>query len=123
MTSRASPKENKPHRAAAVVRGRRQHRVRLGCDEERPFRQHDEPEVDRVLRQHLCVDGAAHAPFWLDIAVVALSIGISCAWYCAMALLASHPSVRRTLVRRKAGLDTAAGVLLVGVGGRMLAGR
>ncbi|MGF6696452.1 threonine/homoserine/homoserine lactone efflux protein [Paraburkholderia sp. MM5496-R1] len=59
----------------------------------------------------------AHAPLWLDIAVVALSIGISCAWYCAMALLASHPSVRR-----KAGLDTAAGVL-VGVGGRMLAGR
>ncbi|MGF6367523.1 threonine/homoserine/homoserine lactone efflux protein [Paraburkholderia sp. RAU6.4a] len=65
----------------------------------------------------------AHAPLWLDIAVVALSIGISCAWYCAMALLASHPSVRRALVRRKAGLDTAAGVLLVGLGGRMLAGR
>nr|WP_184143548.1 LysE family transporter [Paraburkholderia atlantica] len=64
-----------------------------------------------------------HAPLWLDIAVVALSIGISCAWYCAMALLASHPAVRRTLVRRKAVLDTAAGVLLVGVGGRMLAGR
>ncbi|MDH6146926.1 putative nicotinamide N-methyase [Paraburkholderia sp. WSM4179] len=63
-----------------------------------------------------------HAPLWLDIAVAALSIGISCAWYCAMALLASHPSVRRTLVRRKAVLDTAAGVLLVGVGGRMLAG-
>jgi threonine efflux protein len=65
----------------------------------------------------------AHAPLWLDIAVVALAIGISCAWYCAMALLASHPAVRRTLVRRKAALDTAAGVLLVGVGGRMLAGR
>ena len=65
----------------------------------------------------------AHAPWWFDVAVVALSIGISCAWYCAMALLASHPAVRRTLVRRKAALDTAAGVLLVGVGGRMLAGR
>jgi threonine efflux protein len=65
----------------------------------------------------------AHAPLWLDGAVVALSIGISCAWYCAMALLASHPAVRRTLIRRKAALDTAAGVLLVGVGGRMLAGR
>ncbi|KXU84089.1 lysine transporter LysE [Paraburkholderia monticola] len=65
----------------------------------------------------------AHAPLWLDVAVVALSIGISCAWYCAMALLASHPAVRRTLIRRKAALDTVAGVLLVGVGGRMLAGR
>ncbi|SMG53782.1 LysE family translocator [Paraburkholderia susongensis] len=65
----------------------------------------------------------AHAPMWLDLAVVGLSIGISCAWYCAMALLASHPAVRRTLVRRKAVLDTAAGLLLVGLGGRMLAGR
>ncbi|WP_321783483.1 LysE family translocator [Burkholderia pyrrocinia] len=61
----------------------------------------------------------ARAPAWLDLAVVALS----CAWYCAMALLASHPSVRRLLVRRKAVLDTTAGLLLMGVGGRMLAGR
>ncbi|NTX25895.1 LysE family transporter [Burkholderia pyrrocinia] len=65
----------------------------------------------------------AHAPTWLDISVVGLSIAISGAWYCAMALLASHPSVRRLLVRRKAVLDTTAGLLLMGVGGRMLAGR
>jgi len=65
----------------------------------------------------------AHAPLWLDLAVVALSIGISCAWYCAMALLASHPTVSRMLIRRKAALDTVAGVLLMGLGGRMLAGR
>jgi threonine efflux protein len=65
----------------------------------------------------------AHAPVWLDLAVVALSVAISAAWYCAMALLASHPSVRGLLVRRKAVLDTAAGLLLMGVGGRMLAGR
>jgi threonine/homoserine/homoserine lactone efflux protein len=65
----------------------------------------------------------AHAPLWLDIAVVVLSIGISCAWYCAMALLASHPAVSRMLIRRKAALDTVAGVLLMGLGGRMLAGR
>ncbi|MCC8395426.1 LysE family transporter [Paraburkholderia sp. MMS20-SJTR3] len=65
----------------------------------------------------------AHAPLWLNIAVVAMSIGISAAWYCAMALLASHPAVQRTLIRRKAALDTAAGVLLVGLGGRLLAGR
>ncbi|OLL27642.1 lysine transporter LysE [Burkholderia sp. SRS-W-2-2016] len=64
-----------------------------------------------------------HAPLWLNIAVVAMSIGISAAWYCAMALLASHPAVQRTLIRRKAALDTAAGVLLVGLGGRLLAGR
>ncbi|WP_206002508.1 LysE family translocator [Paraburkholderia antibiotica] len=65
----------------------------------------------------------AHAPLWLNTAVVALSIGISCAWYCTMALLASHPAVRRTLIRRKAALDTAAGVLLMGLGGRLLLGR
>ncbi|MEK6353853.1 MAG: LysE family transporter [Burkholderia cenocepacia] len=65
----------------------------------------------------------AHAPAWLDLSVVVLSIAISAAWYCTMALLASHPSVRRLLVRRKAVLDTAAGLLLMGVGGRMLAGR
>ncbi|WP_412025255.1 LysE family translocator [Burkholderia cepacia] len=65
----------------------------------------------------------AHAPAWLDVSVVALSIAISAAWYCTMALLASHPSVRRLLVRRKVVLDTTAGLLLMGVGGRMLAGR
>nr|WP_057925903.1 LysE family transporter [Burkholderia ambifaria] len=65
----------------------------------------------------------AHAPAWFDLTVVALSIGISGAWYCAMALLASHPSVRRLLIRRKAVLDTTAGLLLMGLGGRMLAGR
>jgi len=64
-----------------------------------------------------------HAPAWLDLAVVALSVTISAAWYCTMALLASHPSVRALLVRRKAVLDTTAGLLLMGVGGRMLAGR
>lgn len=51
------------------------------------------------------------------------SVAISAAWYCTMALLASHPSVRGLLVRRKAVLDTTAGLLLMGVGGRMLAGR
>ncbi|WP_269511120.1 LysE family translocator [Burkholderia sp. IMCC1007] len=65
----------------------------------------------------------AHASAWLDLAVVVLSIGISGAWYCTMALLASHPSVRGLLIRRKAVLDTTAGLLLMGLGGRMLAGR
>ena len=65
----------------------------------------------------------AHAPAWFDFTVVVLSIGISGAWYCTMALLASHPSVRQLLIRRKAVLDTTAGLLLMGLGGRMLAGR
>ncbi len=65
----------------------------------------------------------AHAPAWLDLAVVALSIGMSGAWYCTMALLASHPSVRQLLIRRKAVLDTTAGPLPMGLGGRMPAGR
>jgi threonine efflux protein len=65
----------------------------------------------------------AHAPTWFCITVVSLAIGISCGWYCTMALLASHPAVRQILIRRKAALDTVAGALLVGLGGRMLAGR
>lgn len=65
----------------------------------------------------------ASAPFALNAAVVAIAVLISCAWYCSMALLASHPAVRQFLLRRKAVLDTLAGALLVALGGRMLAGR
>lgn len=65
----------------------------------------------------------AHAPAWLDVTTVVISIGISCAWYCGIALLASHPAVSRFLVRRKAVVDTIAGVLLVGFGGRLLLSR
>lgn len=64
-----------------------------------------------------------HAPVWFDAMVVALAIAISCVWYCAMALLASHPAVRGVLVRRKAVLDRVAGALLVAVGARLLVGR
>lgn len=64
-----------------------------------------------------------HAPLWFDAMVVALAVAISCAWYCSMALLASHPAVRGVLVRRKAVLDSVAGALLVAVGGRLLVGR
>ncbi|HKR45025.1 MAG TPA: LysE family transporter [Paraburkholderia sp.] len=65
----------------------------------------------------------AAAPRWLEVAVVVIAILISCAWYCSMALLASHPTVRQFLVRRKAALDSVVGVVLIGLGGRMLAGR
>jgi threonine efflux protein len=65
----------------------------------------------------------AHVPVWFGAAVVGLAIGISCCWYCAMALLASHPAVRRTLIRRKAALDTTAGLVLIALGSRMLATR
>jgi threonine/homoserine/homoserine lactone efflux protein len=65
----------------------------------------------------------ASAPQWLNIAVVVLAIVLSCLWYCSMALLASHPAVRNFLVRRKAALDSVVGVVLIGLGGRMLAGR
>nr|WP_036019941.1 LysE family transporter [Paraburkholderia mimosarum] len=65
----------------------------------------------------------AAAPRWLEVAVVVIAVLISCAWYCTMALLASHPAVRAFLVRRKAALDSAVGVVLIALGGRMLAGR
>jgi threonine efflux protein len=65
----------------------------------------------------------AGAPQWLNISVVVLAVVLSCLWYCSMALLASHPTVRGFLVRRKAALDSVVGVVLIGLGGRMLAGR
>ncbi|WP_085958777.1 LysE family transporter [Cupriavidus sp. BIS7] len=65
----------------------------------------------------------AHAPVWFNIAVIAISAGVSCAWYCGVALLASHPTVHRFLLRRKAALDTVVGTLLIGLGVRMFAGR
>jgi threonine/homoserine/homoserine lactone efflux protein len=65
----------------------------------------------------------ASAPQWLNIAVVVLAVVLSCLWYCSMALLASHPAVSHFLVRRKAALDSVVGVVLIGLGGRMLAGR
>jgi threonine/homoserine/homoserine lactone efflux protein len=65
----------------------------------------------------------AHAPAWFNAAVIAISAVVSCVWYCSMAVLASHPAVHQLLMRRKSVLDTALGILLVGLGGRMLAGR
>ena len=64
----------------------------------------------------------AAAPRWLEAAVVVIAILISCTWYCTMALPASHPAVREFLIRRKAALDSVVGVVLIGLGGRMLAG-
>lgn len=64
-----------------------------------------------------------HVPVWVDMTVVALAVGISGVWYCGMALLASHPAVRRTLIRRKAAFDTTAGAVLIALGGRMLVTR
>lgn len=65
----------------------------------------------------------AHASVWFDATVVALAIAISCAWYCAMALLASHSVVRGVLVRRKAAIDRVAGAMLVTVGARLMVER
>ena len=64
-----------------------------------------------------------HAPMWFATAVVGIAVSISCGWYCGLALLASHPKVSRTLARRKAALDTTAGVALVAIGSRMLVTR
>lgn len=65
----------------------------------------------------------AHAPTWFGISVVGLAIAISCGWYCGLALLASHPVISRTLIRRKATIEATAGVALVALGTRMIASR
>ena len=99
-----------PYRAARVRADRGSISDDAACA---PVRRRARP--GRTL-QRVATKVVTRCSFWLSIA-------ISAAWYCTMAVLASPPSVRRLLVRRKAVLDTAAGLLLMGVGGRMLAGR
>ncbi|CAD9217577.1 conserved hypothetical protein [Burkholderia cenocepacia] len=61
--------ENDRDRAPAAARVRAGRAVRLARGEEGLRRQHDEPEIRRVLRQYLCADGAG------SCAGVARSVG------------------------------------------------
>lgn len=63
------------------------------------------------------------APLWFYVAVVAIAAVISGAWYGGVALMFSHDIVRRTFAKAKTGIEAVMGVILIGLGGRLLLSR
>jgi threonine/homoserine/homoserine lactone efflux protein len=64
----------------------------------------------------------AQAPGWLYTATVLLAVLISAAWYCGVALVLSHPPVRRQFLRAKTVIEATLGLCLLALGGRLLFG-
>lgn len=62
------------------------------------------------------------APHWVYGTTVALAAVISAAWYCSVALLLSHASVRQQFLRGKTVIEAVVGVSLLVLGSRMLVG-
>ena len=64
----------------------------------------------------------AHAPLWFSAAVVGLAVLLSALWYCGVAFLLSSPSVRHRFLRIRALFDAVIGMVLMGLGVKLLAG-
>jgi threonine efflux protein len=65
----------------------------------------------------------AHAPVWVYLAIVFIASLLSALWYCGLALLFSKGAVRQRFVHVKAWMETAMGLVLIGLGGRLLVSR
>lgn len=65
----------------------------------------------------------AAAPSWFYVAIVAIAAVVSATWYCGLALLVSHGAVRRLLERGRGWIDATMGVILIGMGGKLLLSR
>jgi threonine/homoserine/homoserine lactone efflux protein len=65
----------------------------------------------------------AHAPSWVQVAIVLLAAGVSTLWYCGLALLFSNSAVRRAFARGKSVIEATMGLFLMGLGCRMLVTR
>ena len=63
-----------------------------------------------------------HAPLWFSAAVTVIAIFLSGVWYCGVAFLLSTEAVRRRFARIKTLFDTVIGVVLMGLGAKLLAG-
>jgi threonine/homoserine/homoserine lactone efflux protein len=63
-----------------------------------------------------------HAPLWFSAAVVAIAVLLSALWYCSVAFLLSTDTVRRRFARIKTLFDTVIGVILMGLGAKLLTG-
>lgn len=65
----------------------------------------------------------AQAPGWFYAAVVIIAAAASALWYCSVALAFSHPRVQRCIAGAKTVFEASMGVVLIGLGGRMLFSR
>lgn len=63
-----------------------------------------------------------NAPLWFSAAVVGIATLLSALWYCGVAFLLSTETVRRHFTKAKALLDATIGVILMGLGAKLLAG-
>jgi threonine efflux protein len=64
-----------------------------------------------------------HAPLWFSAAIVAIATLLSALWYCGVAFLLSTEAVRRRFARTKAWFESAIGVILMGLGAKLLVSR
>lgn len=63
-----------------------------------------------------------HAPVWFSAAVVAIAILLSALWYCGVAFLLSTEAIRRRFTRVRTLFDAVIGVILMGLGAKLLTG-
>ena len=63
-----------------------------------------------------------HAPLWFSATVIAIATLLSAFWYCGVAFLLSAEPVRRRFAKARATLDAVIGVILMGLGAKLLAG-
>jgi len=62
----------------------------------------------------------ANAPAWFYGAIIVIATGLSMLWYCGVALLLSTAPAKRAFAKGKSVLETVMGVVLIGIGGRLL---
>ena len=60
------------------------------------------------------------APPWVYLATIAIAVSLSLAWNCSLALFFSNAKVRAGYARGKTAINIAMGLLLIGVGVRMI---
>ena len=61
-----------------------------------------------------------HAPIWFYMAIIMIATSISAVWHCGVALMFSSSAVQRGFARVKTSVETAIGLCLVGIGGKLL---
>ena len=64
-----------------------------------------------------------NAPLWFSFAIVAIATLLSALWYCGVAFLLSTDAVRRRFARTRVWFDGVIGVILMGLGAKLLIGR
>ena len=63
------------------------------------------------------------APAWFYAAIVLIAALVSACWYCSLALLFSREAARRIYAKAKTGIEATMGVVLIGLGGRLILSR